>query len=199
MKPEITKIQDLLKQTDVCAVAQGLLGKHLVHEIAGKRVSGIITETEAYAGVNDRASHAHGGRRTKRTDVMYQDAGTIYVFLCYGIHHLFNVVCNAIDIADAVLIRSIEPVEGIDFMLNQRKFSAPKKNLTIGPGNVCKALGINMDQNGKTIGKSPITIEWRDNLSLSKIASGPRIGVAYAQEDAYLPYRFWIKNTNYLS
>lgn len=107
-------------RTDVVMIAKELLGKTLVTNFGGVATAGMIVETEAYAGVADKASHAYGGRRTTRTEIMYMHGGTAYVYLCYGIHHLFNVVTNVRDVHHAVLIRAIEPLAGIDIMLERR-------------------------------------------------------------------------------
>jgi DNA-3-methyladenine glycosylase len=176
---------------DVVQVATDLLGKVLVHRVHGVRLSAIITETEAYAGVHDRASHAHGGRRTARTEVMYATGGTAYVYLCYGIHHLFNVVTNASDIPHAVLIRGAVPLSGLEVM-HERLGRAPGRLLN-GPGVLTKALGIRTEQSGLDLLKGPITIEDHGLVApAERITRTPRIGVDYAGRDALLPYRFLI-------
>lgn len=184
---------------DVVQIARELLGKVLVSCIDGKFTSGMIVETEAYAGVEDRASHAFGGRRTARTEIMYMDGGTAYVYLCYGIHHLFNVVTNTENIPHAVLIRGIEPLDGIETMLERRGKADLSPQLTAGPGTLSSALGINTSHSGISLGKD-IWIEDRglvvDN---DKVVADSRVGVAYAGEDAYLPYRFYIKGNKYVS
>ncbi len=177
-------------RSDVLVVARELLGKVLITEFDGVRTAGIISETEAYAGVNDRASHAHGGKRTARNEPMYARGGTTYVYLCYGIHHLFNVVTNHAGIPHAVLVRAILPVEGRAVMAARRKVQRPT---TGGPGTLTQALGIRTRHSGGDLLQGPITIEDRglcvpdDALSI-----GPRIGVDYAGADALLPYRFRI-------
>ena len=133
---------DFYQREDVLAISHELLGKVLCTNFNGSLTTGIIVETEAYAGVADRASHAYGGRRTNRTEVMYSPPGTAYVYLCYGIHHLFNVVTNVEGVPHAVLIRAIEPIEGIDIMLQRRKMSKLLPKLTAGPGILSQALGI---------------------------------------------------------
>lgn len=127
---------------DVVQVARDLLGKVLYTKINGQLTAGIITETEAYAGVTDRASHAYNDRRTNRTEVMYARGGTAYVYLCYGIHHLFNVVTNKKDIPHAVLVRAIKPFKGVEIMLKRRKRLKADEKLCSGPGTVSQALGI---------------------------------------------------------
>lgn len=176
---------------DVRQVATDLLGKVLVHRVDGVRTSAIITETEAYAGVHDRASHAFGGRRTARTEVMYATGGTAYVYLCYGIHHLFNVVTHSRDNPHAVLIRGAVPMEGIAVM-NER-LGRDAGPLLHGPGVLTKALGIRTEQSGTDLVKGPITIEDHGRIAPAhRITRTPRIGVDYAGPDALLPYRFLI-------
>ncbi len=184
---------------DVVDIARLLLGKLLVTEIDGHRSSGIITETEAYAGVTDKASHAWGGRRTKRTEVMYMQGGTAYVYLCYGIHHLFNVVTHEEGTPHAVLIRAIEPVDGLDIMLQRRKMSKLTPALTAGPGALSQALGINTAMTGLSLFGNSVYIEERPVIPDTNIVAATRIGVNYAGDDALLPYRFYIKGNKYVS
>jgi len=184
----------------VVQIAKELLGKVLVTRFDGLTTSGIIVETEAYAGAGDKASHAYGGRRTARTETMYRMGGVAYVYLCYGIHHLFNVVTNMEDIPHAVLIRAIEPIEGIDIMLERRGKSKLVPSLTAGPGAMSSALGIHTKHTGSRLSGGEIIIEDRGIVVKKKeIISGTRVGVAYAEEDAYLPYRFLIKDNPYVS
>ena len=188
------------QRTDVLAVAKELLGKVLVTRFEGIVTSGIITETEAYAGPADRASHAYGNRRTTRTEVMYATGGVAYVYLCYGIHHLFNVVTNAGDIPHAVLIRAVEPLEGIEDMLLRRGKQRVTPQLTAGPGALSMALGIRTGHTGVLLQGPEITIEDRGiKVSTKDIVATPRIGVAYAMEDALLPYRFFIGGNAFVS
>ncbi|HYD20871.1 MAG TPA: DNA-3-methyladenine glycosylase [Flavipsychrobacter sp.] len=185
---------------DVVKIAKELLGKVLVTNFDGITTSGIIVETEAYAGAGDKASHASGGRRTARTEIMYANGGTAYVYLCYGIHHLFNVVTNVKDTPHAVLIRGIEPLEGVDEMLNRRGKEQLTPSLTAGPGALSVALGIHTWHSGYSLSGPEIQIEDRGiKVSARDIAAGTRVGVAYAQEDALLPYRFSIRGNKYVS
>lgn len=178
------------RRADVVRIARELLGKVIVTEFGGARTSGIITETEAYAGVTDRASHAYGGRRTARTEAMYADGGTAYVYLCYGLHHLFNVVTHARDVPHAVLIRAIAPLEGVAAM-EARRGRRPLR--TDGPALVSQALGIRTAHTGLDLIDGPIRIEERGFAPRrAAIEVGPRIGVDYAGADALLPYRFRI-------
>jgi DNA-3-methyladenine glycosylase len=177
--------------TDVVALARNLLGKRLVTVFEGQRTSGIICETEAYAGEIDRASHAYGGRRTERTEIMYARGGTAYVYLCYGMHSLFNVVSNQQGIPHAILIRAIQPEEGIELMLKRRGMKHLNPQLANGPGKLAKALGIHYSHSGLDLCGDEIFIE-ETALKIGKkeITASPRIGVDYAGEDALLPYRF---------
>jgi DNA-3-methyladenine glycosylase len=183
------------QQGDVVAIAHELIGKFLFTQIDGQPMTGgIITETEAYAGPHDRASHAYNNRRTKRTEVMFQAGGIAYVYLCYGIHCLLNVVTNVEGIPHAVLIRALHPVEGIDTMLARRRKLKVNPTLTIGPGALCQALGITRVHNGLGFNSSSLWIEDRGLIIPSaEITAGPRIGIDYAGEDALLPWRFLLK------
>ncbi len=174
---------------DVVGIARDLLGKVLVTRFEGRTTSGIICETEAYAGVSDRASHAFGGRRTARNEVMYAKGGTSYVYLCYGIHHLFNVVTHSAGIPHAVLVRAIHPLEGIELMRERRGGGA--RLSTGGPGTLTQALGIRTAHNGTDLSSDTICVEERSIAVPDRIVvAGPRIGVDYAGDDALLPYRF---------
>ncbi|RZL12106.1 MAG: DNA-3-methyladenine glycosylase [Pedobacter sp.] len=191
---------DFYSRHDVITIAKELLGKILVSVIDGVRTSGRIVETEAYAGVTDKASHAYNGRRTNRTEVMFGDAGKAYVYLCYGIHHLFNIVTNTKDIPHAVLIRALEPVEGVEQMLLRTKKMKADYTLTRGPGNVSKALGLYRHHTGADLLSEEIFV--MDDgyvLSPQDIISSTRIGVDYAAEDALLLYRFYVKDNPYVT
>ena len=185
---------------DVVQIAKDLLGKVLVTNLDGIYTSGMIVETEAYAGASDKASHAFGNRRTNRTEPMFAAGGLAYVYLCYGIHHLFNVVTNIADVPHAILIRGIAPLDGIDHMLDRRGLEALKPALTAGPGALSKALGIHTKLTGTSLQSKELFIEDRGiQIPAADIASVSRVGVAYAQEDAFLPYRFFIRNNPYVS
>lgn len=178
----------------VLVIAQELLGKVLETEINGIRCGGIISETEAYAGVDDRASHAFGGRRTQRNEAMYGEGGTAYVYLCYGIHHLFNVVTNSCEVPHAVLIRGVIPFKGIEDMALRRKLHHTSPRLSAGPGTLTQALGIELHHNMISLQSTSVRIcDGRFEVQQLHIESTPRIGVDYAGEDALLPYRFMLK------
>lgn len=185
---------------DVNTLAVQLLGKKLFTRVDGQVTGGIIVETEAYKGVIDKASHAYGGRFTPRTKVMYNPGGLSYVYLCYGIHHLFNVVTAPKGVPHAVLIRGLEPITGIDIMLQRRNMSALKPNLTAGPGALAKAMGIDKLLNEKDLLGDEIWIEDHGlSFDSETIAAVPRIGVDYAADHALLPWRYFIKGNSYVS
>ena len=176
---------------DVINTSKLLIGKILVSDINNQRTSGMITEVEAYLGANDKASHAYNNKRTLRTEPMFSKGGIVYIYLCYGIHNLINIVVGEKNFPYAILIRSINPLDGIKTMMNRRKL---KKNLTNGPGKLTNALGITTEHNSTSLDSNKIWIEDHDILIDKKdILSSPRIGVDYAGEDAKLPYRFYIK------
>jgi DNA-3-methyladenine glycosylase len=188
------------QRKDVVKIAKELLGKVLVTNIDGALTSGMIVETEAYAGAADKASHAFGNRRTNRTEVMYAHGGVAYVYLCYGIHHLFNVVTNVEHTPHAILVRAVEPLEGIDIMLERRRKEKLSPILTAGPGAMSEALGIKTKHTGLLLQGPEIYIEDRGiKLSKKDVVEASRVGVAYAQEDALLPYRFYVRDNRYVS
>jgi len=184
----------------VVQVAQDLLGKYLYTTIGGILTGGMIVETEAYSGVNDKACHSHLSRRTQRTEIMYHQGGVAYVYLVYGIYYLFNIVTNVEGSADAVLIRAIEPEEGVAEMLLRRNMPTIKPNLTAGPGVLSIAMGINKKLYGADLTGDTIWIEDKGiEVPAEGIAIGPRVGVDYAGEDALLPWRFWLKGNKWVS
>jgi len=185
---------------DVNSLAIALLGKLLFTRIDGELTGGIIVETEAYKGVEDKASHAHGGRFTNRTKIMYEAGGTSYVYLCYGIHHLFNVVTAPQGTPHAVLVRGLEPLEGLDIMLRRRNMAVLKPNLTAGPGALAKAMGIDRNLNAKDLLGDEIWIEERGlMLPNADIVAVPRVGVDYAGDHALLPWRYYVKGNKFVS
>jgi DNA-3-methyladenine glycosylase len=179
---------------DVLEVARDLLGCLLVVPTrTGRRVSGRIVETEAYRGPEDRASHAYGGRRTARTETMYGAGGTAYVYFVYGMYHQFNVVTNAADVPHAVLVRALEPVEGVDLMRRRRGRARPR-DLASGPGKLCIALGIDRGFDRADLRGDQVWIEAGAALRPREIASGPRVGIDYAGAWAARPWRFWVRD-----
>jgi DNA-3-methyladenine glycosylase len=185
----------LRTDTDVVQLAQDLLGCGLCTHIGGIRTTGIITETEAYRAPEDRASHAYGNRRTRRTEVMFAAGGHAYIYLCYGIHHLFNVVTGPEGMAHAVLVRAVWPVEGLETMLQRRRMTRWRPGLTTGPGVLSQALGLTTALNGQPLFEAdgPVWLTPRTfTISRAIIQSSPRIGVDYAGECAAWPWRFFI-------
>ena len=189
------------QREDVVQIGRELLGKYLFTQINGERTGGMIVETEVYCHENDWACHAHSQRRTKRTEIMYHAGGVAYVYLCYGIHHLFNIITNVQDKADAVLIRAIEPLENLEIMQKRRGLNSMMPQLTAGPGAMSQALGITQAHYGVslTTGKL-IWLEDRGmQVSSENIIASPRVGIGYAGDDALLPWRFRIKNNRWTS
>jgi DNA-3-methyladenine glycosylase len=188
------------ERPSVVKVSRDLLGKVLVTTFDGMRTSGRIVEVEAYNGVVDRASHAWSGRRTARTEVMFGAGGTAYVYLIYGIHHLFNVVTNRRDVPHAVLVRALEPLEGIPVMLKRMGRERLDHSLTRGPGNVARAMGLRTTHTGLSLLADAVWIgDDGFRPRRSEIVATPRIGVDYAGEDAALKYRFFIKGSPWVS
>src|SRR5829696_3832681 len=193
--------RDFYARADTLRVARELLGKRLVVPSAtGARVSGRVVEVEAYLGAEDRAAHSYGGRRTRRTETMFAAGGTAYVFFVYGMHHQFNVVTGPEGLPHAVLVRAVEPEEGTELMRGRRPVSK-ERELTSGPGKLCRALGIDLSFDGEDLTKAGRV--WLEEtgvrLKPEQVASGPRIGVAYAAEDALKPWRFWVEGNAYVS
>ena len=191
--------REFYTRPNVLHVARDLLGSLLViPNRNGKRVSGRIVEVEAYRGPQDRAAHSYGGRRTKRTETMYGIGGTAYVFFVYGMYYQFNVVTGAAETPHAVLIRAVEPVEGIELM-RKRRHRQPDHNLTNGPGKLCIALGIDRKLDAANLLGRSVWIEEGESVRRSQIATGPRIGIDYAAEWKEKPWRFWIRDNPFVS
>lgn len=188
------------QRKNVLQIAKELLGKIIVTKWDNIITSSRIVETEAYAGVMDMASHAYGAIKTNRNEVMYESGGVAYVYLCYGIHHLFNVVTNIEGIPHAILIRGAEPINGIDEMLKRTAKENLDNTLTRGPGNLSKALGIYTQHSGTSLLNEKLFIA-DDGFRYKKkeIAASPRVGVDYAGKDALLPYRFYVKGNPFVS
>lgn len=197
MTPKILKPK-FFQSDNVVGLARQLIGYRIYTNINDQLTSGIVTETEAYAGQGDKACHAHLGRFTKRTSVMYEPGGIAYIYLCYGIHHLFNIVTNTKGKADAILIRAFEPQNGIDTMLKRRGKSTLDKTLTSGPGNVSKALGLDKSHNQNSVCSKQIGFESTKPKNL-EVVETTRVGIDYAGDDAKLPWRFYDKNSKFVS
>jgi DNA-3-methyladenine glycosylase len=184
---------------NVVTIARELLGKQLVTRANGVATGGIIVETEAYSW-KEKGCHAYDSRMTERNKIMFEAGGHAYVYLCYGMHNLFNVVTNAAGVAEAVLIRALEPTLGIDEIKSRRNNIRDQFQLTSGPGKLTKALGINRHFNGKFLLNNDVWIEDVDfKLSAKNIGISTRIGIDYAEEDAKLPWRFYIKENRWVS
>jgi len=191
--------REFYTRTDTLQIARELLGKILVvPDETGKRVSGMIVETEAYCGIEDKAAHSYGNRRTKRTETMFAPGGTAYVTFIYGMYFQFNVVAGKSGVPHACLIRAVEPLDGIETMKKQR---GPMKdtNLTSGPGKLCIAFGIEKAFNNEDLLGDKIWIEDGAKISDDEIAAGKRVGIDYAEEYVEKPWRFWIKNNRFVS
>ncbi|MBS1490725.1 MAG: DNA-3-methyladenine glycosylase [Bacteroidetes bacterium] len=184
-------------RNNVTVIARQLLGKILVANIEDQAVSGMIVETEAYSEI-EKGSHAYKGK-TKRNEVMFGLGGVAYVYLCYGVHEMFNIVTNGVNKAEAILVRALQPMEGIDRMMKRRQVNSVKK-ITSGPGKLTQALGIDRNLNGISLTSDKVWIEDRGIIIKSKgIVSTPRIGIDYAGKDALLPWRFFIKGNEWVS
>jgi DNA-3-methyladenine glycosylase len=191
--------ENFYQRTDVVKIARELLGKVLVTKVAGVVTSGMIVETEAYSW-KERGCHAYEARKTQRNAIMFEKGGYAYVYLCYGMHNLFNVVTNKNGVAEAVLVRAIEPVHGVNEMELRRGTLANKFHLTSGPGKLTKALGIDRKLNGKFLLDNEVWIEdTGEKISAGNIEASARIGIDYAGEDAKLPWRFTIKGNKWIS
>ncbi len=190
------------RKGDVVQIARALLGKYLVTQFPEGRTVGRIVETEAYRGPEDRASHAWNNRLTPRTKVMFEAGGVAYVYLCYGIHHLFNVVTGPEGIPHAVLVRALEPVENLGLMLERRAMSKPSFALTAGPGALSRAMGLTTDYSGSSLIEAGALIWLEDRgdvIPNEDIIAGPRVGVHYAGECALRPWRFRVKGNAWTS
>ena len=191
--------REFYTREDTLQIAQDLLGKTLVvPTAAGERVSGKIVETEAYLGVEDKAAHSYGNRRTKRTETMFAVGGTVYIFFVYGMYFQFNVVAGAVGAPHAVLIRAVEPLENIEIM-RERRGLMKDANLTSGPGKLCIALGIDKTFNNEDLLGRRVWFEAGAKISADEIACGKRVGIDYAEEYAEKPWRFWLKGNLFVS
>lgn len=191
--------REFYTRPDVLAVARDLLGKKLVvPNQRGQRVAGIIVETEAYRGPEDRASHAYGGRRTNRTETMYGIGGTAYVYFVYGMYHQFNVVTNVENIPHAVLVRALEPVDGLD-VIRRRRSGRSEYEWTSGPGRLCVALGIDRGLDKADLLGDRVWIEEGVGVSPRQISRGPRIGIDYAEGWITKAWRFWLRDNPFVS
>ncbi|MFA5042540.1 MAG: DNA-3-methyladenine glycosylase [Kiritimatiellia bacterium] len=185
---------DFYRRADVVQIGRDLLGQYLFTRIGGRVVTGgRIVETEAYAGATDRASHAYGNRRTRRTAVMYETGGVAYVYLCYGLHALFNIITGGEGIPHAVLIRALEPTHGIPLMIARRHKARLDRTLAGGPGALAQALGITVRHSGQSLQGNTIWLEQGNALRPEEIVATARVGVDYAGADAKRPWRFRVR------
>ncbi len=192
--------REFYTRADTLQIAQDLLGKILVvPTAAGKRVSGMIAETEAYCGIEDKAAHSYGSRRTKRTETMFAVGGTVYIFFIYGMYFQFNVVAGEIGAPHAVLIRAVEPIEGIEKMRERRGSKMKDTNLTSGPGKLCIALGIDKSFNNEDLLSGRVWLEAGAEVTPAEISCGKRVGIDYAEEYAEKPWRFWLGDNWFVS
>jgi len=189
------------RRDDVLIISRELLGMELcTWNQEDGLTSGIITETEAYRAENDQANHASGGNMTKRNSVMFDEGGVAYIYLCYGIHHLFNVVTNRKGVPDAILIRAIKPLAGQDTILKRRNSSKIHSNIANGPGKLSEALGIDRRLYGKSLTSKRVWIQNPDisiSMDTVEIITKPRVGIDYAGEDARLPWRFILDDIDF--
>lgn len=179
-------------------VAQELLGKTLVRIYKNKILSGKIVETEAYLGIKDKAAHSYNNRKTPRTKTMYMHGGHTYVYFIYGMYYCLNAVTQKEGTPEAVLIRALEPIEGIEQMKKFRN-NTDLKNLTSGPGKLCQALKIDKTLNAYSLNSDDIFILDNNGVTKSKILATPRIGVDYAEEAAQWKLRYTIKDNKFAS
>lgn len=190
---------EFFTRTDTLRVARDLLGKLLVVPTSdGERVSGMIVETEAYLGELDKAAHSFGGRRTARNEITYAEGGHVYVFFVYGMYYQLNLVTGLVDRPHVVLIRAVEPVEGVDIM-RERRGPMKDQNLTSGPGKLCIAHGITRELNGESLMGERIWVEDYRSPRTNEIASGARVGIDYAEEFVEMPWRFWLNGNPFVT
>lgn len=200
MKQNIRLHEEFYLSEDVVGLSQQFLGKVLVCKTGGQIRAGRIVEVEAYKGPEDKASHAYGHRKSQRTQTMYLPGGVAYVYLCYGIHHLFNIVTAPEGIPHAVLVRALEPLDGVESMLKRRKLLKLQPNISSGPGKLTQAMGIDRTFDAVSLNSQKIWLEDRNmNPTQHQIVSRTRIGIDYAQEHKDLPWRFYIKNNPFVS
>lgn len=190
-------VAEFYQRTDVAQVARELLGKVLYSQVDGLVTSGMIVETEAYSW-KERGCHAYNNKKTQRNEVMFKDGGRAYVYLCYGIHNLFNIVTNFEGVAEAVLIRALEPLDGMEIM-KERMHTEKSVGITRGPGKLSKAMAIDRSDNGQSLVDGTLWVEEGQRVVKSKVVASPRIGIDYAGVDAALPWRFFIKDNPWVS
>ena len=198
-KVEQAKLPDeFYLREDVLLIARQLLGKKLCTYVDGLFSSGIIVETEAYSGPEDLGSHAYNNKRTARNEVMYARGGVVYMYICYGIHDMLNIVTGADGTSHAILIRALQPVDGISIMQERRGLLAPQK-LCKGPGALAKAMGLKKLHNGISLRSNEIWIEDNEELSPEEVVETARVGLNIEGVYKSIPWRFYIKGNAYIS
>jgi DNA-3-methyladenine glycosylase len=202
----MNKLERDFYNRDSVTVAKELLGKYLVHNVNGEKLTGKIVEVEAYMGPTDKAAHSYNNRRTERNEIMYGSPGFAYVYIIYGMYNCMNVVVEEINRPQAILIRALEPVDGLETMSKFRynkKYNelskSEKKGLTNGPGKLCKALNITRGQNGEDLCGNKLYIEENENKENFEVVTTTRINIDYAEEAKDYPWRFYIKDNIYVS
>ncbi len=189
--------KEFYQRRDVTIIAKELLGKVLFSKVSNRLTSGMIVETEAYSW-REKGCHAYGNKMTARNASMFNMGGCAYVYLCYGIHNMVNIVTNEEGVADAILIRALEPIDGIDIM-KERIGIASEKRITSGPGKLAKAMGIDRSFDGKDLTGKSIWIADGMEIKRKQIESTHRIGIDYAGEDALLPWRYYVNDNAWVS
>lgn len=192
--------QSVYLDNDILQLAEFFLGKIIISNINDQRTVARIVETEAYRAPDDKGSHAFKDKRTERTKTMFQRGGVAYVYLCYGLHNMLNIVSGNENEAHAILIRAVEPVEGKEIMINRRNGISDYR-LTNGPGKLCQALGISRSHDSIMLydHQSALCIAHDMNIPGSQIIRSPRVGIAYAEECAHWPWRYRVKNNPWTS
>ncbi len=205
MNKNLQKLSRSFYGRDSVTVARELLGKVLVHKTGGQELRAMIVETEAYGGIPDKAAHSYGGKKTPRTKIMFGDPGFSYVYLIYGIYNCFNIVVAKEGDPQAVLIRALEPLEGLENMAINRYNKGYKElsqkqiyGLTNGPGKLCMAMNIDRSLNGEDLSQDTLYLEARKEEE-QKIVEAKRIGIDYAQEAKDYPWRFYLKDNPFVS
>jgi DNA-3-methyladenine glycosylase len=181
-------------------ISRELLGKTLYTSIAGELTAGVIVETEAYAGPDDRGSHAFNNRRTPRNEMMYAQGGVVYMYICYGIHDMLNIVTGPEGTSHAILIRAVEPTEGIGIMRSRRNVYNADHRLCQGPGALGQAFGLNKTFNGKSLTGDEIWIEDQGTqLNQDDIATSGRVGMNFEGPYKSIPWRFYVRGNSFVS
>jgi len=194
----LIKLERAFYERETLNVARDLLGKYLVHHTTDGKTVGKIVEVEAYVGVNDAACHAYNGKNTKRTKIMFGRGGHAYVYLIYGVYYCMNIVTNQERYPEAVLIRALEPISGLDIM-QKRRNTEKNLNLCSGPGKLCVAMGISKEQNEMDLCGETMYLLSGEVIPSENIVTTPRINIDYAKEAREYLWRFIIKDNPFVS